>query len=406
MDLNYGPRHLAFRDDLRAFLKEHEDRAPRGEVVIGRPSPEDLAWRELLIERGYLGRGVPKEYGGAGADADILETFIIDDEFTLAGIRGPYSVHTTIPGTITCCAAVLAHGTEEQKKRYIGPGLAGTEIWCQGFSEPSSGSDLASLRTTAVPDGDDFVINGQKIWTSNAHVADMMFALVRTETDVPKHQGLSFILIPMNTPGVEVRPLQTMTGNSEFCEVFFTDARVPQKNLVGPRGAGWKVANTALETERILIAGNVGWTEGLLKDLERLMLVADQSGARAMDNPIYRERFMKLSGSVQAVRCNSMRMKTRAAKKSGPGMPELIAKLQTTRLNHEICGLAIDCMGQRGTLFHGSRHEPEEGKWQIGYMYWLGVMIGGGTEQIQKNIISERGLGMPREPKLSGVGKQ
>jgi alkylation response protein AidB-like acyl-CoA dehydrogenase len=245
MDLSYSPKYEAFRREVRDFLEKNRDRASSDSIVlrVGQKSPKTLEWQRILIENGYAARTIPREYGGYGAEPDLLERVIIDEEFNKAAVsrgiggQGPDMLVPTL----------LEHGSEEQKRRWVGATIRGEVVWCQGYSEPNAGSDLANVQTRAVEEGDDFIINGQKIWTTTAHLSEMMFALVRTEPDASKHAGLSYLLIPMDTPGIEVRPLETMTGQAEFNEVFFTDVRVPQANVVGKRGQGWKIANTTLK---------------------------------------------------------------------------------------------------------------------------------------------------------------
>jgi alkylation response protein AidB-like acyl-CoA dehydrogenase len=295
---------------------------------------------------------------------------------------------------------LLELGSEEQKKKFIGPTLRGEIIWCQGYSEPGAGSDLASLSTRAVEDGDDFVINGQKIWTSTAAQADMIFCLVRTEADKPKHEGISYLLFSMKTPGIEVRPLVTMTGRAEFNEVFFTDVRVPKKDIVGQRGQGWYVANATLRHERGML-GDPNQAGTRLRALIELMQSEDVDGRRLMDNPVMRDRLLKLQARVHAMEYHGLRLLTASLKGEDPGVARLIVKLMGCELNHQLAGFAIDALGELGMLYSGSPHLRNGGNWQSSYMFDLGLIIGGGTAQIQKNIISERGLGMPREPKTA-----
>jgi alkylation response protein AidB-like acyl-CoA dehydrogenase len=271
-------------------------------------------------------------------------------------------------------------------------------VWCQGYSEPGSGSDLASVQTRAVEEGSDFLITGQKIWTTTAHLSDMMFGIIRTEPDAGKHAGLSYMLISMDTPGIEVRPLGTMTGDAEFNEVFFTEARVPQANVVGSRGEGWKIANTTLLHERNMLASSAV-LDGSVRSLVRRMEEETANGVRAIDSPVLRDRLLKLQGRVEAMKYHSMRMLTARIKGEHPGVAALVTKLAGCEVSHQLNGLGIDAMGELGTLYEGSPREREGGRWQSQHMFSLGLIIGGGTAQIQKNIISERGLGMPREPK-------
>ncbi len=294
---------------------------------------------------------------------------------------------------------LLNHGSEEQRRRWIGPTLRGELFWCQGYSEPGSGSGLASLQTSAREDGDDFLINGQKIWTSTADKSQMMFVLVRTEPDASKHAGISYILLPMDTPGIEVQPLRTMSGDlgeNSFNQVFFTGVRVPQANVVGRRGEGWKIANTTLKHERNSLNANA---EGTLLRLMKLMSQETVNGVPAMASPVARDRLMKLQARVLSMKHHGMRMLTCSLRNDWPGVAGLVVKLQNCQLNFDIAGLALDVMGELGVLYDHSKYERERGFWQIHSIFSLGLIIGGGTAQIQKNIISERGLGLPREPK-------
>ena len=296
---------------------------------------------------------------------------------------------------------LLEMGTEEQKQTFIKPTIEADMIWCQGYSEPGAGSDLASLTTKAELDGDEWVINGQKIWTSTAHLADWIFCLVRTEPEAPKHQGISFLLFRMDTPGIEVRPLVDMTGNANFNEVFFTDVRVPKHQIVGQRGQGWRVANAILGHER----GSLAPPDAAMSRLNgviKLMREETINGERVIDNPVFRDRLMKLQGRVLAMQYNDMRLlSANINKNQDVRLAGMIVKLLGTELRHEIECLGIDVMGEIGVSYGDNPYLKGNGSWQYQYMYYLGLIIGGGTSQIQKNIISERGLGMPKEPKFA-----
>ena len=395
MDLEYGERYESFRQEVRAFLETHKpERQP---LSSGGPSDRQtlVSWLTKQIEHGYWGRTIPKEYGGYGAEPDLLETVIMDEEFNRAGaLRG-------IPaqGPSMLVPTLLEHGTEKQKQRWIGPTMRGEVMWCQGYSEPGSGSDLASLQTAATEDSDDFIINGQKIWTSTADRSEMMFLLVRTEPEAAKHAGISYVLVPMDTEGLEVQPVRTMSGDigdNSFNQVFFTDARVPQANLVGSRGEGWKIANTTLKHERNSLNANGSAT---LLRLTRLMEKETVNGVSAIENPVYRDRLMRLQARVLTMKHHGMRMLTCNLRGESPGVAGLVTKLQNCQLNFDMASLALDAMGELGVLYDHTKYERERGWWQAHSMFSLGLIIGGGTAQIQKNIISERGLGMPREPK-------
>lgn len=395
MNLNFTAEYEDFRADVRAFLDKHKADAP-SMANVGLRSEKRLKWQRVLLEHGYAARTLPKQYGGFGAEPDSLKQRIIAEEFARAKVPGGIAgqgINMLVP-------TLLELGTEEQKEKYIAKTLSGEMIWCQGYSEPGAGSDLASLRTAAVVDGDDFVINGQKIWTSTANQADMIFCLVRTEPDAPKHQGISYLLFSMATPGIEVRPLMTMTGRAEFNEVFFTDVRVPTSQIVGQRGEGWMVANATLTHERGML-GDPDAALSRLKSIAEIMQNEHVDGKSLMDNPVYRDRLVALEAEVYAMKFNGMRLTTASVEKKSAGLAGMIVKLQGCELNHRLAELAIDVMGEYGILFEDSPFLRDHGLWQTHYMFDLGLIIGGGSAQIQKNIISERGLGMPREPKVA-----
>jgi alkylation response protein AidB-like acyl-CoA dehydrogenase len=393
MDLEIDARYDAFREQVREFLAAQKTPRPFG-MTEGKKE-DRIAWLSLLIEHGYWARTIPKEYGGHGAEPDLLETVIMDEEFNKAGVpRGMMA-----QGPAMLVPTLLNHGTEEQRKRWVGPTMRGEVIWCQGYSEPGSGSDLASLQTSAKEDGDDFLINGQKIWTSTADKSQMCFILVRTEPDAKKHAGISYILLPMDTPGIEVQPLQTMSGSigeNSFNQVFFTDVRVPKANVVGKRGEGWKIANTTLKHERSSLNANA---EGTWIRLMRLMKKETVNGVSSMASPVYRDRLMRLQARAFSMKHHGMRMLTCNLKGESPGVAGLIVKLQNCQLNFDMAALAIDVMGELGALYDHTKYERDRGYWQAHSMFSLGLIIGGGTAQIQKNIIAEHGLGLPREPK-------
>ena len=393
MDLSFGPEYEGFRSEVVTFLASNADKALKGNDLRGQQAKD---WQKLLIEHGYTCRTIPKEFGGYGAEPDIIKTRIIAEEFSKARVNaglGGQGISMLVP-------TLLEMGTQEQKEQFIRPTIMGDMIWCQGYSEPGAGSDLAALSTAAVLDGDEWVINGQKIWTSTAQIADWIFCLVRSEPDAPKHKGISFLLFDMKTPGIEVRPLVDMTGHANFNETFFTDVRVPKHQIVGERGQGWQVANAILGHERETLApANTAQTR--INALIELMKNETADGARLIDNLVYRDRLMKIQGKVMAMRFNELRvLSARLNAGQDPGLSRMITKLEGTELRHDLEGLAIDVMGEIGLAYEDNPHLRGGGSWQRDYMYFLGLIIGGGTSQIQKNIISERGLGMPREPKF------
>ena len=407
MDLDYGPEYEDFRKEVKDFCSKYQglefSDSLGSRLGAGKKSENKNAltmtrseWQKILIEQGYFAREIPKEYGGYGGSIDILKNKIINSEFAKAGVPPA----TRGQGTDYLVPTLLEMGTEEQKQKYIRPTLHFEMIWCQGYSEPNSGSDLASLQTKGVIDGDSWVINGQKIWTSTAKYAHMMFCLVRTEPDAPKHKGISYLLIPMDTPGIEIRPLVDMTLDAGFNEVFFTDVRIPAGNIVGERGQGWLVANKTLVHER----GSLGDPTAIvsrMNQLIELMKTETLDGTRIIDKPVFRDRVMKIQGRVLAVQNHGLRLlSARLNNRKDAMFGIMILKLIGTELRHELEGLAIDVMGELGTLYQDSPNLRDNGSWQFAYMMYLGLIIGGGTNQIQKNIIAERGLGLPKAPKI------
>ncbi len=395
MNLEYGPEYDCFRDQVRDFIVRHRHLAPKPGARAARPSAEAVAWQQQLLEHGYTARTIPREYGGYGAEPDILQSRIIAEEFAGAGVPGGLANQ----GISMLVPTLLELGTEDQKRRWIAPTLRGELVWCQGYSEPGAGSDLAALKTSAREEDGHFVINGQKIWTSTAKQADMIFCLVRTELGAPKHAGISYLIFSMDTPGIDVRPLKTMTGHAEFNETFFTDVRVPVDQIVGQRGQGWFVANATLGHERGML-GDPDALENRLLALVKLMQHEAIGSERAIDNPVLRDRLVTLQAELAAMKYNGMRVLSNQLKGEPGGMAKLIVKLQSCELAHQISALAIDAMAEMGILYGGSPRERDGGAWQWNYMFQLGLIIGGGTAQIQKNIIAERGLNMPREPRL------
>jgi len=407
MDLEYGPEYQDFTKEVESFCKKYKGLSftdgsnnPLGSSGgSGGPQMSRSEWQKTLIENGYFARSVPKEYGGYGGEADILKSRIIAAEFSKSntpGAMGGQGIDMLVP-------TLLEMGTKEQKQAYIKPTLHGEMIWCQGYSEPNAGSDLASLQTKGELVGDEWVINGQKIWTSTAQYSQMCFCLVRTEPDAPKHAGISYLLIPMDTSGIEIRPLVDMTLKAGFNEVFFTDVKIPAGNIVGKRGEGWAVANATLGHERGSLAPPDA-TMNRVNMLMHLMREETLDGKPLIEHPVYRDRLMQIQGKVLAQQSHALRL---LSAKLNPGadvkIGKMIQKLTGTELRHELEGLAIDVMGEIGTLYEDSPHLKNDGTWQFIYMYFLGLIIGGGTSQIQKNIIAERGLGMPKELKVEGA---
>jgi len=405
MDLSYSAEYEQFRAEVRAFLAEHwtdADREssppPDGQAALMgaviRTDERATQFRLEAIARGYLYRHVPKAYGGGEQPYDPLKSTIIAEEFRRAKAPG----EMVGQGASMLVPTLVEHGTEAQKRQFVRDTLLGQIVWCQGYSEPGSGSDLASLRTRAELDGDFWVVNGQKIWTSNATEAHWMFCLVRTEPDAPKHDGISYLLIDMKTPGLDVRPLRQMTGESDFSEVFFDNVRVPKQNLVGPRGKGWIVSRSTLKHERALIGGSF-ITRRTFDGLVTVAQGATLRGEPAIKHPVIRDRLVQLETRLLASEYNGYRLLTQQWRGEDQGLAGMVMKLFTTQLSYDISKTAMDVLGDRGALGRGDFNTPDMGMFSYSYMWALGVLIAGGTANIQRNIIAERGLGLPREKK-------
>ena len=401
MDLTLSDKHRALQEAVRAFIRDHGHASPKLGGGRKRPDQKALDWQKLLVDHGYVARTIPREYGGFGAEPDVMEAAVIAAEFAAAGVYAGL----TNQGISMLVPTLLEVGTDEQKKQWIEKTIRGDVIWCQGYSEPGAGSDLASLQTRGVLRDGEFVINGQKIWTSSAHYADMMFLLCRTEPDKPKHDGISYLLLSMRTPGIEVRPLRTMTGRAEFNEVFFTDVRVPETQIVLGRGKGWYVANVTLKHERSMI-GDAGKLTQRLEQLIALMRSTEIDGTPLIAMAEYRDRLLRLQGEMLAWKAHSLRLLTEAAQGINSGVKRMIIKYGGTMLGFRLASLAIDALGVTGLPFESAGEDAEDDDattWNIDYMYDVGLMIGGGSNNIQKNIIAERGLDLPREPKVARV---
>jgi alkylation response protein AidB-like acyl-CoA dehydrogenase len=391
MDLRVTPEYDAYRAEVSSFLATHHTSDPS---PTGTSKEQQKAFLRAAIDAGYLWRNVPRRYGGAERPFDPLEATVIQEEF--ARVRAPTG--PAGPGKLVI-PALLSYGTEEQKQRFIEPSLVGDLVWCQGFSEPGAGSDLASVST---------MINGQKIWTSHAHHADYIFALVRTEPDASKHRGISYLLIDMKQPGVEVRPLRQLSGEAKFNEVFFTDATTPLDHMIGERGEGWQVKSATLEVER---TGNAGAPSVAL--FERVLALAQgatRHGRPALEDPEVRQWLADLEASALAHLYSGYRMFTRQLKDEEPGLFPMMNKLYSTEfVGMEAARIARELIGDDGLQLPPPRGEPDwprVGHRPIGNETWnstsltlLSNVIAGGTSNIQRNVIAERGYGLPRESK-------
>jgi len=395
MDLSYGKEYEDFRGELRAFLEANWP--PKGEAAELPKAEGAKRFRQQAIESGYLYRNIPKKYGGAEQEPDAVRAQIIREEFS--AVHAPMEMRGI--GMMMLVPTLLERGEEWQKEKFVAGTMSGDIVWCQGYSEPGSGSDLASLQTRGELEGDEWVINGQKIWTTGAQRAQWMFCLCRTEPEQPKHGGISYLLIPMDQDGIEVSPLKQMNGGADFNQVFLSDVRTPADHIVGKRGEGWSVSRTTLKHER----NSIGAAAQAVMMFEGLVRFAQQSkrdGRPAIEDPLIRERLLELEGYVRSHEYSGMRQFTKNAKGEDPGLITLMNKLNSTNIGHMVAKLALDIMGDDGMLDPVPRDEmgsiPSGSRmWLSQYMYSLGIATAGGTANIQKNVIGERGLGLPRD---------
>jgi alkylation response protein AidB-like acyl-CoA dehydrogenase len=360
------------------------------EWLAAHPEPTD----RQLAESGYVAPHWPAPWG---LDADPIHQIIIDDELRRAGVRRP----SNQIGIGWAGPTLIYAGTEEQKERYLVPLLAAEEIWCQLFSEPDAGSDLANLGTRAERDGDTYVVNGQKIWTSFGHIAQFGILIARTNPDAPKHKGVSYFVCPMDTPGIEVRPIIEMTGSHTFNEVFFTDVRIPAENLVGDENEGWGLAKVTLGNERVSLSGG-GALWGLGPSATDLLeLVRAEGGLRDAD---LRQRAAQLHVESEILRLIRLRTVTAAIKGEAPGPEASVRKVLADEHGQHIMALAKDLAGAEGMLTDGSSLGGAAAFWHYGYLFSQALTIGGGTGDVQRNIIAERVLGLPHDIDVE-VGK-
>lgn len=395
MDLSYGAEAEAFRGEVRGFLRAQWQ---PGEQLGADLKAYVRQFRRAAIDAGYLYRGVPKRYGGSEQPVDVIKAQVIREEFGRARAPmevGGNGVNMTVP-------TLLERGTEEQRELFIRKTIEGDYIWGQGYSEPGSGSDLASVRTKGElsPDGSTWIINGQKIWTSQGMQSTHMFMLVRTEPDAPKHDGITYLLIDLNQPGITRRPIRQMTGEQgahTFCEFFFDNAEAPVSWQVGERGQGWYVSRTTLKHER----ASIGSADGLGKQFDKLVELAREMGR--LSDPLVRDRLTKIEGFVMAHRYTSFRLFSCAAAGEDAGPVSLMMKLALTEVGHEMALMAQELIGEHGFVEpagaggRGPRGPRGPEKWLDQIMGSLGNSIAGGASNIQRNIIAERGLGLPRD---------
>jgi len=390
MDLTLTTEELNFRDTLRAWLKANVPPP----WTRGTNDPEAKKaylqylndWQRKLFDGGWAGIAWPAQYGGRGAAP--IEQAIFQEELALAG--APERLGVIGEGLVG--PTIIAMGTEAQKERYLRPMLTGREIWCQGFSEPNAGSDLAALNTKAVRDGDHYVVNGQKIWTSFAHIADQCLLVVRTDSTVAKHKGLTCLLVDMKSPGLSVGPLPMMNGDASFNEMFFTNLRVPVANVLGKVNEGWGVALTALGNERVSIS--TGRYMVLKRELDQLLERARETrrnGAPLTKDPLVRQKLAQAHVELEVFRLNTLRAVTAPFKGGAPGPEGSLLKVCWSETNQRVVHCALEVLGLSAQLW-----DYDEGRWAFNYLRARGNSIEGGTSEIQRNIVAQRVLGLPR----------
>jgi alkylation response protein AidB-like acyl-CoA dehydrogenase len=382
VDLRDTPEEAAFRAEVREWvaanlpdeLRGHRGGAQRFE------GPALRAWSRKLSDAGYVGLTWPTEYGGRGAP--YAHQAILYEE--MAAAEAP--PHVGVIGLGMAGPTIMAHGTEEQKARYLPRILSAEEIWCQGFSEPGAGSDLAACRTDARRDGDRFVVNGQKVWSSYAHIADWCILVTRSDAEAPRYRNLTYLLVDMHAPGVEVRPLRQITGEAEFNEIFFTDVEVPVENVVGEIGQGWQVAMTTLLHERATLG--FALTTALDVNVRKLTALARARGA---DDPVIRDRIAREWIDLQGLRYTNLRALTSLVQTGIPGPEGSGVKLAWSEQNQRLTKLALELLGPESQTL-----DAEGGYWQHQQLRSRGNTIEAGTSEILRNIIAERVLGLPR----------
>src|SRR5579884_1729232 len=395
MDFNFSAEDEAFRREFRAWLDANLPESERIEpldLVFEESEeswPRRVAWHRKLYQGGWVGISWPRAYGGR--EATVLQQIIYEQELQRANAPALISV-----GTLMAGPTLIRWGTEEQKRRYIPKILSGEEVWCQGYSEPNSGSDLGSLQTRAIEEGDYFVVNGSKVWTSDAHHADMCILLVRTDPNAPKHKGISYILVDMHSPGVTVRPLVQMTGASGFNQIFFEDVKVPRQNLIGEKNRGWEVAITTLMFERSGVGENRDLAASA-RELAALAKATQLDGRPAWENAGVRQRIAQFAAEAAALKHTVARQLTRRLRGEQPGPEGSITKLFASELNLRMNNFAMELLGPYAQLTYQAPYSVDEGKWSVRMLGSRALTIAGGTSEIMRNIIGDRMLRLPRE---------
>ncbi|MBQ0771468.1 MAG: acyl-CoA dehydrogenase family protein [Sphingomonadales bacterium] len=388
MDFNDTPEEAEFRAEAHAFLSQHLKAKTPGALRSG--GREDFlarakAWQKIKAEGGFAQITWPKEMGGRGGTV-MQQVIWGQEEAKFDAPTGPFAI-----GLGMCVPTVIAFGSDEHKKRYVEKALMGEEVWCQLFSEPAAGSDVAGLKTKAVKDGDEWVINGQKVWTSGAHYSDYGILLVRTDPNVPKHKGLTMFIVDMKQKGVDVRPIHQASGGSEFNEVYFTDVRIPDADRLGEPGMGWKVALVTLMNERLAVGGSPG------PDWKEIMDYARSAGT--MSNQAFRAKLADWYVAAQGYKLTKFRTQTALSRGETPGPENAIGKIINANHLQDICNSAIEMQDHFGIILDKDE-APSEAIFQESFMWAPGLRIAGGTDEILKNIIAERVLGLPQDVRV------
>jgi len=393
MNFHFSPEEEAFRQELRAWLEENIP--PDWEGVFLEEDEE--AWRtgrafvKKLAQRGWVAPSWPKEWGGMEASPSLQ--LVYSEE--MGYHRAPIGSIIQAVGYIG--PSILFFGTEEQKRQHL-PGIVGCDtVWCQGFSEPEAGSDLASVRTRAVRDGDDYVINGDKIWTSNAHRSDWCIVLARTDPAASKHKGISFFLVDMKTPGITVQPIVNMTDVHSFNQVFFEDVRLPKSALLGQENQGWYIAAMTLDFERSsLVAAAMAMSKRALDELVHYCKETKVNGRNLLDDPLVRHKLADIAIEIEVGRYMVYRVVSQQARKEPGSIEAAVCKLWNTEMGVRVANAGIQILGLYGQLQRDSKWARLMGRFQKSYLYAIAMVVGGGTSEIQRNIIAMRGLELPR----------
>jgi alkylation response protein AidB-like acyl-CoA dehydrogenase len=379
MDFELDQSEKAFRDEVRAWLKANAPKDDSKETSQETLIANRRAWQKRLNDAGYVGITWPKEYGGRGAG--FMEQLIFNDEMIVAQTPEPINVIGLGMGG----PVVIAHGTEEQKKRYLPPLLSAEEIWCQGFSEPDAGSDLSGLQTRAEDKGDHYLVNGQKVWTTLAHVAKWCMLLTRERKEANPRHGLTYLLVDMESPGVEVRPLVQITGDAEFNEIFFKDVKVPKSQILGEAGEGWAVAMTTLLHER----GTLGMALATRAQITAAELADHTRKLGRGSDPLVRQKVAQHTIEARALQLNGYRALTAMKRNGIPGPEGSILKLMWSELNQRMTETAVDVAGAAGQV-------GESAGWKYQFLRSRANTIEAGTSEVLRNILAERVLGLPR----------